>query len=411
MIRFFKYSPLQIAPKRKRKVVLPPAEDRLRAILTASIDLGLGVDLKDSLLTALRAAIQTTGASCGYVMLVEEEGEKRWLRAEVAYSADGPIDFPDRLEFGVGLSGFVAKMGQTVAISDRDGEKQLYDGVTEGVLAGAATPLIMRTAPRRGRAAEDKVLGVLTLLSTVSAKPFTKRQLETLKGFGAQISMALSNSRMDAMRQVTIVETLSQVATALEDRDRFFKGHSQRVSELSQRIAEKLGFNREGLEELRLGTILLDMGKIYVPDSILNKRSRLTEAEFATLKAHTVKGYELCSRLGLSEAVMMIIRNHHEKLDGSGYPDGLRGGELPLSLRIACVADSFDAMISKRAHRDAMSIEQILTELSRVAGKHFDPLVVETLKLLNSTGMLRDLYPATRKGKAAEGDPADQEVA
>ncbi len=407
MIRLFKHSPLQITPKKRRKVVLPPPEDRLKAVLTASIELGLGTDLKDSLLTSLRAVIKTTGASCGYVMLVEEADEKKWLRAEVAFSADGPIDFPDRLEFGVGLSGFVAKMGQTVAIADSDGEKQLYDGVTEGVQAGASTPLVMRTAPRRGRAAEDKVLGVLTLLSSVSNKPFTKRQIELLKGFGAQISMALSNSRMDVMRQESIVDTLSKVATALEARDKFFKGHSLRVSELSQRVGEKLGFDKEALEELRLGTILLDIGKVYVPDTILNKHTQLTETEFETLKEHTVKGYELCQKLGLSEAVMMIIRNHHEKLDGTGYPDGLRGGELPLSLRIVCVSDAFDAMISKRPHRDAMSMEHIISELSRFAGKHFDPLVVETLKLLHTAGMLKDLYPS----KNDSGDDNTQEVA
>ncbi len=397
MIRLFKHSPLQIAPSKRRKVVLPSAEDRLKAVLTSSSELGLGSDLKDGLLTALKAAIKTTGASCGYVMLVDEVQGKKFLRAEVAYSADGPIEFPDRLEFGVGLSGFVAKMGQTVAIANTDGEQQLYDGVTEGVKSGASTPVIMRTAGRRGKAAEDKILGVLTLLSTVSNKPFSKKQLEMLKGFGAQVSMALTNTRMDSMRQESIVETLSKVATALEARDKFFRGHSLRVSELSQRIAEKLGFDKDALDELRFGTILLDIGKVYVPDSILTKRTPLTDLEFETLKQHTVQGFELCNRLGLSEAVMMIIRNHHEKLDGSGYPDGLRGGELPLSLRIVCVADSFDAMISKRPHRDALSIEHIISELSRYAGKHYDPLVVETLKLLHSTGMLKDLYPSSGK--------------
>jgi putative nucleotidyltransferase with HDIG domain len=406
MIRLFKRSPLQIATKKRRKVGLPPLEERLKTVLTASVELGLGTDLKDSLLAALQGAITSTGASCGYIMLVVENQNKKHLRAEVAFSVDGPIDFPQRLEIGAGLSGFVAKSGQMVAISDADGEKQLYDGVTEGVQAGASTPLVMRTASRQGRAAEDKVLGVLTLLSTASRKPFSKHQLELLKGFGAQISMALSNARMDAMRQETIVETLSRVATALEDRDRFFKGHSLRVSELSQRIGEKLGFDKEALEELRLGTILLDLGKVYVPDTILNKAAGLTDDEFETLKQHTVQGYELCSRLGLSDAVMMIIRNHHEKLDGTGYPDGLRGGELPLSLRIVCVADSFDAMISKRPHREALSLDQIISELSRFAGKHFDPLVVETLKLLNSSGMLADLYPVTK-----EADTESKEVA
>ncbi|HWA83626.1 MAG TPA: hypothetical protein VG820_09345, partial [Fimbriimonadaceae bacterium] len=94
MIRLFKHSPLQIIPRRRHRVVLPPVEERLKAVLTASVELGLGTDLKESLLTALRAAIKTTGASCGYIMLVEEQDSKKWLRAEVAFSADGPIDFP-----------------------------------------------------------------------------------------------------------------------------------------------------------------------------------------------------------------------------------------------------------------------------------------------------------------------------
>jgi hypothetical protein len=380
--------------KTRRKVTLPPAEERLKAVLGAAIDLGTGADLRAGLQATLKAAVITTGACCGYVMLVDEvEGEKK-LRTEAAYGAQGEIEFPETLEIGEGLSGFVAKMGQTVAICSSERETPLYDGITKDVHAGASTPLLMRTAPRSGRAAQDNVLGVLTLFTGQAHKPFTKPQLELLKGFGAQMSMALSTARMDAMRQETIIETLSRVATALEARDRFFKGHSLRVCELSQRIAEKLGFDRSGLDELRLGTVLLDLGKVYVPDTVLNKITPLTEPEFEILKQHTIRGYELCSRLGLSETVMMIIRNHHEKLDGTGYPDKLRGGELPLALRIVCVADSFDAMISKRPHRDAMSIEHILTELSRVAGKHYDPLVVETLKLLNSTGMLMDLYPS-----------------
>src|SRR5690348_3312455 len=168
MIRFFKRAPLQAGLGKRRRVVMPSFEERLKSVLNTSVELGLGTDLKDSLLTAIQSAVKSTGASCGYIMLVEEAGAERCLRAEVAFSVDGPIDFPDRLEIGVGLSGFVAKTGQQVAICDGEGEFQLYDGVTEGVKSGASTPLVMRTAQRRGRAAEDKVLGVLTLLSTVS---------------------------------------------------------------------------------------------------------------------------------------------------------------------------------------------------------------------------------------------------
>lgn len=394
-MRLIRRSPLRLPTGKRRKAATPSAEERLCAVLASAADLSMGSDLNEGMLSTLRAAIRTTGATCGYIMLITGEGESKGLQAEVAYCAEGAIEFPERLEIGVGLSGFVAKMGQTVAIADTGGEKQLYDGVTAGVKAGASTPLLMRTGPKGGRAAEDKVLGVLTLLNTRQNRPFSKSHLDLLKGFGAQISMALSYAQLDSRRQETIVDTLSRVATALEARDRYFRGHSVRVSEVSRRIGERLGFDREALDELRLGTLLIDMGKVYVSDTILNKKTPLSESEYGQLKEHAAKGYELCSQLGLSEATMMIIRNHHERLDGSGYPDGLRGGELPLSLRIVCVADSFDAMISKRPHRDAMSIEQVIAELSRMAGKHYDPLVVETLRLLHGTGLLKDLYPDT----------------
>jgi HD-GYP domain-containing protein (c-di-GMP phosphodiesterase class II) len=110
------------------------------------------------------------------------------------------------------------------------------------------------------------------------------------------------------------------------------------------------------------------------------------------MRQHPVIGYDICRPLQLSEGVLMIIRNHHEKLDGSGYPDGLRGGELPLSLRIVCVADAFDAMSSRRPYRDVMSLNYVLGEMSKGAGTQFDPVVVEALKEILHSGQLIGVY-------------------
>src|SRR5207249_4748221 len=117
-----------------------------------------------------------------------------------------------------------------------------------------------------------------------------------------------------------------------------------RVSELCVMISQKLRVAPEIVDELRNGALLHDIGKIGIPDHILTKPARLTEEEFAIMKQHPVIGYEICKPLGLGDAILSLIRNHHEKLDGAGYPDGLKGGELPLPLRIICVADAFDAM-------------------------------------------------------------------
>jgi putative nucleotidyltransferase with HDIG domain len=197
---------------------------------------------------------------------------------------------------------------------------------------------------------------------------------------------------MEERQRSTFVRTLESLATALEARDEYTRGHSQRVSEVSLMIGELMGLSTEALEELRVGTILHDIGKIGVPDAILNKKDRLDDAEFAVMKSHPVIGYEICKPLRLTDGVLLIIRNHHEKLDGSGYPDGLRGGELPLSLRIVCVADAFDAMSSKRPYRGVMEMSAVMGEMSRCAGTQFDPVVVENLKELIKTERMQDLY-------------------
>jgi HD-GYP domain-containing protein (c-di-GMP phosphodiesterase class II) len=165
-----------------------------------------------------------------------------------------------------------------------------------------------------------------------------------------------------------------------------------------------MGFGAEAMEELRIGTTLHDIGKIGVPDAILNKAAKLTDEEFDLMKAHPVIGYEICRPLMLSEGVLMLIRNHHEKLDGSGYPDGLKGGELPLSLRVICVSDAFDAMSSRRPYRNVMDINKVISELSRGAGIQFDPVVVEILKDLLQDGSLNPIYLSQwdhLQGKAA----------
>jgi putative nucleotidyltransferase with HDIG domain len=206
------------------------------------------------------------------------------------------------------------------------------------------------------------------------------------------VAVAVANSQMELRQRTTFLKTLESLAKSLEARDTYTQGHSQRVCDVSIYIGEELGLSAEALEELRVGTILHDIGKIGVPDQVLNKPGRLTDEEFEVMKSHPVIGYEICKPLMLSDGVLMIIRNHHEKLDGSGYPDGLKGGELPLSLRIVCVADAFDAMSSSRPYRTTMEMSKVLGELARGAGTQFDSVVVEALKNILSSERMHQIY-------------------
>ena len=190
----------------------------------------------------------------------------------------------------------------------------------------------------------------------------------------------------------SFVNSLQVLARTLDAKDPYTQGHSYRVSELCVMIAKKLHIAPEMIDELHNGALLHDIGKIGVPDAVLRKPDRLTDEEFEMMKKHPVIGFEICQPLGLGEGILMLIRNHHEKLDGSGYPDGLKLGELPLLLRIICVADAFDAMSSSRPYRKSMDTQVRNEQLNRFAGTQFDPIIVETLKGLLRNGELDELY-------------------
>ncbi|HEY3779770.1 MAG TPA: HD domain-containing phosphohydrolase [Fimbriimonadaceae bacterium] len=372
---------------------LSAASRRLNSLLQCGTELAASSELSATMSDTLKFAVHETKASCGYIMLLDDQ-KKDLLVTETAYGIEGEFTFPEQLEVGVGISGQVAKLGQPISVSGSGSEHNEFDATTPGVKAAASIPLSVRTYTKAGQAAVEQILGVMTLLDLETTDSFADDDMELLRTLGSLVSVAVSNARMEERRRTTFLLTLESLATALEARDEYTRGHSQRVCEVSLMIGENLGFGAEAMEELRIGTILHDIGKIGVPDAILNKRARLTDDEFEFMKNHPVIGYEICKPLMLSEGVLMIIRNHHEKLDGSGYPDGLKGGELPLSLRIVCAADAFDAMSSRRPYRNVMDANMVLAELSKGAGSQFDPVVVEHLKSLMQTDRLLDLYRA-----------------
>jgi putative nucleotidyltransferase with HDIG domain len=339
----------------------------------------------------LKACTKELDARCGYVMLTTDEN-KEMLATESAYSVDGEFEFPKRLEVGAGVTGYAVKMGQPISIHNSDDEQLDVEGINLGARSIVSVPLVARNYMGPAQASNEQVLGAITLLGNSEDSFINPDDMHLLRSLAALVAEAVSNAHMEERQRTTFLMTLETLAKSLEARDVYTRGHSQRVSEVSLMIGERMGLSSEALEELRVGTILHDIGKIGVPDSILNKPGRLTDEEFVFMKSHPVIGYEICSPLGLSEGVLMIIRNHHEKLDGSGYPDGLKGGELPLSLRIVCVADAFDAMSSRRPYRDVMAMSRVLAELSAGAGVQFDPVVVEMLKELLPSDKMKVVY-------------------
>lgn len=376
---------------RDREQILLARDERLSTVLNCAAALAASTDLRSMIAHTLKACTKELDARCGYVMLTNEE-DKTVLTAEAAYSVDGEFEFPKRLDVGAGVTGYAVKMGQPISIHNTDEEQLDGEGMNSGARSIVSVPLVARNYMGPAQASNEQVLGAITLLGNSEDSFANPDDMQMLRSLAALVAEAVSNAHMEERQRTTFLMTLETLAKSLEARDVYTRGHSQRVSEVSMMIGERMGLNIEALEELRVGTILHDIGKIGVPDSILNKPGRLTDEEFMIMKSHPVIGYEICSPLGLSEGVLMIIRNHHEKLDGSGYPDGLKGGELPLSLRIVCVADAFDAMSSRRPYRDVMAMSRVLAELSAGAGVQFDPVVVEMLKEILPTERMRICY-------------------
>ena len=168
-------------------------------------------------------------------------------------------------------------------------------------------------------------------------------------------------------------ETVLSLAKAVEAKDKYTNGHSERVAHYARLIAEKAGMSETEQDDIYIIGLLHDIGKIGIPDTVLNKTSKLTDEEFAVIKTHTTIGAEILKNITEMPGIEQGARWHHERYDGNGYPDGIKGDEIPEFARIICVADAYDAMTSTRSYRDILPQEKVRAELVRCSGTQFDP--------------------------------------
>lgn len=204
--------------------------------------------------------------------------------------------------------------------------------------------------------------------------------------------MQMLNKKNEQIQEMT-TQTITAIANALDAKDTYTEGHAERVSSYSAHIAEKLGMSEEEVRNIRFVALFHDIGKIGVPDSVLNKPGRLSAEEFDQMKQHTVVGGEIIKDLDMIPGVFVGARYHHERYDGTGYPEGLKGAEIPQIARIIAVADAYDAMTTNRIYRNRLTNEQALSELEKGMGTQFDPDAVGALIDMLRTGTLKNLSP------------------
>ena len=181
------------------------------------------------------------------------------------------------------------------------------------------------------------------------------------------------------------LESIETLRYTVEAKDTYTRGHSDRVSEYSYLIGKYLNLPEEDLKRLKLGGLFHDIGKIGVPDSILLKTERLTEDEYSEIKNHPAIGAHILSNATMFQDIIPIVKHHHERYDGKGYPGKLQGENIPYLARITAIADTYDAMTSKRAYRDPLSIDIVKAEFEKNSGTQFDPKLVPVfLDILNN---------------------------
>ncbi len=211
-----------------------------------------------------------------------------------------------------------------------------------------------------------------------------------LFALGGEKEKAFCGFGVDCMVQ----ELAEALASAIDAKDGNTYGHSHRVGELAMALGSQLHLETPQLAELQVAAHLHDVGKIGIPDAILNKAARLTTEEFAVVQRHPVIGWQILRRISSFQQVARIVRHHHERFDGSGYPDGLRGEDIPLASRLIAVADSYDAMTSMRSYRKAVSAKEAWQELCRCSGSQFDPEAVKAFRAVAQREKEWRSYPA-----------------
>jgi putative nucleotidyltransferase with HDIG domain len=230
---------------------------------------------------------------------------------------------------------------------------------------------------------QHEAVGVLEVAQKKNGFPFVPKDLALLENVARVVAISIKNSRLLEDIQEGYLRTITTLALIIDARDPYTKRHSENVTRYSLSIADEMRLPEEQKETLRRASLLHDIGKIAIRDDVLLKPGKLTDTEFEQIKTHSVWGEEIVKSLPFLKAVSVLVRHHHERYDGRGYPDGKKSGEIEIGARIMAVADTFDAMTTDRPYRKALTLTVASEELGRNKSSQFDPEVVDCfLKIL-----------------------------
>ncbi len=345
--------------------------ERLSALLEISDYLASTLDLDELLLRVMEVTRKQLNAERCTVFLIDFERDELW--SKIAMGVQEEI----RFSLDKGIAGHVARTGETLTIKDAYADPRFNPEVDKKT--GYRTRNLL-TMPMRNK--KNEIIGVFQVLNKKEGS-FTAEDIELLKAISSIAATAIENASLyDELNKsfVSFVETLS---ITLDARDYITSGHSRRVTLYSVQVARLMRLPKKEIELIRYAALLHDIGKLGIPEIVLFKNKKLTEEEYNIIKRHAVLSKSILSKIRFQrhlKEIPQIAAAHHEKIDGSGYPQGLRGDEIPRGGKILALCDVFDALTSRRQYKDRMDIVEVMDILEIETGRSFEPFVVYHFK-------------------------------
>jgi len=318
------------------------------------------------------------------VMLADEAGEHLYIAAARGVPQD-VID-STRIPVGERIAGRVFQSDTPIHIRGPQNADEALPIDSDAIMSAPLLLSNMSWGKMR--------IGVLSITEPVGRDDFTIEDEFVFSNICEASAVAIHNHQTVARVKRSNVEFLETLVSAIEARDKYTRGHSERVARYAIAIGEQMSLSENSLDELSVAGRLHDIGKIAMPDEILHKRAAPSDDEWDRIRQHPVTATEMLAGASLVSGALDAIRCHHERLDGSGYPQGLSNGDISLPARVLCVADAFDAMTTRRPYSEPLSLRDALAELLNGAGKQFDLACVEALTEAIGAGKLADVLPA-----------------
>ncbi len=344
---------------------------RLKALLKISDYLGSTLDLDELLYRIMEVTREQLDADRCTVFLIDQERQELW--SKVAMGVNKEIRFP----MTKGIAGHVARTGEILNIRDAYADPRFNPEVDKKT--GYRTRNLL-TMPMHNK--QNEIIGVFQVLNKKQGS-FTDEDVELLKAIASIAATAVENASLYDELNRSFVSFMETLSTTLDARDYITSGHSRRVTLYAVQVARLMRLSKREIELIRYAALLHDIGKLGIPEIVLFKNKKLSDEEYNIIKRHAVLSKSILAKIRFQShlrEIPQIAAAHHEKVDGTGYPQGLKGDEIPLGGKILAVCDVFDALTSRRQYKDRMDILEVMDILEKETGKSFEPFVVYHFK-------------------------------